>query len=208
MLPMMRSRFSPTLFTSALSLAALFAACRDAAGPESVPPATFSAASASGGGAFVMRQELPSAVFLVDQDAGLTLFLGGTLQDLAEACAIGGTPEPIDWETVLRPTGALHVLAKGTQDAVVWGVASDGFCEDLLVTTPLATGQARSVYTDNDYTVNGPGGNSFGARIYGMLNGAQPGEVFHLLSKWRLVINGDGQPLEPIPPTISLTQVR
>jgi hypothetical protein len=132
-------------------------------------------------------------MLMLDFDRELMLIVGHTAAQLADICATGIFPEAITELDVLRPNGALHVLARsGPLPAAVWPVLGFDPCADLLGVAPIAEGIAHAVYTDNDFTLEGKGGASFGLHAQGILTELATGQTLHLNGKFRNVFLPDG----------------
>jgi hypothetical protein len=147
--------------------------------------------------------ELASAAAEVDRglieqfarvsDAGWSVYIGFTAEELSAFCETGIFESATPWEdlAVARgPTGKLHVRSRGRDlPALVYQAAFYDVCDQ---TVPVfATGTANIVYTDNDWFVDGPGVESFGFTANGIVT-TPDGQDYSLHARHRtIVMNGE-----------------
>jgi hypothetical protein len=166
--------------------------------PSESPSFARAAQIGNGSGALVTRGTESVAFLVVDQERGLTTVIGPTLAEHTEACVTGQVPERVDFLEVIRPSGGIHLTERGKDIFVtVWSVATDDFCGLLLESPVLATGTAQVVATDNDFTVEAPGANSFGWRSTGTVITVTGGQQ-HYLAVFREIILPSGERLFPV----------
>jgi hypothetical protein len=189
----------PFLLPSAAAACAgalLLGACADQAPPTEPSlerPAFGAVPQASGAGALVIRNDREAAALMFDFDRDLTVVVGQTPAELEEFCQTFVFTQPWTELDVSRPNGALHIISRSEViTALVYqGVAFDP-CLELVGVTPLAEGTARARYIDNDFFLDGPGGESFGLVVQGKVTEVGTGRLLTLNAYFRAVIRPDG----------------
>ena len=174
------------------TIPALLFACSDApAGPDPAPAAPrFSFLNGPDELPNVFRFETEFVVLIFDPVTGLVA-LAGAPDDPSEAVPCGGT-EPFAFVAVQEAgviQDVLHGLVVGPE--VNLHVYDFATFVDPCVSTPIAQGTGRVMYTDNDLFNAGPGANSWGFRMHGDVT-LLSGERAHLVASNHFIIWPDG----------------
>jgi hypothetical protein len=165
------------------------------------------AAPAFPGQSGVIRFQDQVAFFIVDPTSGLMTF-HGIDATFAQICAGGPvTFDDFSIQLVASPAGALHALFSAEEHSVyVYPAVALGHhagpadCPILAGLTPLASGKARLIRTDNDLLGSGSAGaNSTGWSAVGALNGPD-GRAYQYSETVRVLLTPgqDFQTAEPI----------
>jgi hypothetical protein len=192
------------ILTPAASAFAL--ACSDNAGvPERADPVPSF-------GAEVIRFEAPWPEVFIDDEAGLTLLAGATLDQVPALCAGGDFTDIASWLIVAHPTHdgrtVDHALIKDKdQSVIVWGAAVGSICDELQDVQPLAVGTARMTFTDNDFAGTSSHTDAFGERIEGTVTSPTTGQRYHLQAAYRILGRPDGPPKVVLEPFVRVTPV-
>lgn len=160
----------------------------------------------------VIRFEAPWPEVFVDDEAGLTLLAGATLDQVPDLCAGGDFTDIATWLIVAHPTSGGrtvdHALIKDKdQSVIVWGAAVGSICDELLDVPPLAVGTARMSFTDNDFAGTGSHTDAFGERIEGTVTNPASGERYHLEAAYRILGRPNGPPKVVLEPFVRLAPV-
>lgn len=123
-----------------------------------------------------------------DPEAGMRVILGWDLQGVLDFCNSGIIDfDIVSFQDAVLPDGRVVRLDQGTEvETTVWPFTQFS-CARFTTTTPLATGLADLVYTDNDFFVNG-GNNTdaFGVMAHGFLE--RPSGASAVFSaEWRIL---------------------
>jgi hypothetical protein len=129
-------------------------------------------------------------VTVFGQDRVVTIGLVSSISDL---CA-GGIPVVDGKDTlkdVLTPAGPIRRIGHMSQATiVVYGASPADFC-DLATTPVLGRGTGNFTDQDNDLALAGPGADSFGGKITGIVDLTSGGRA-HLLVLARFLVGNDG----------------
>jgi len=138
----------------------------------------------------VIRFSDQFAVAIFDPETDLVA-IAGLPADPMQSVACGGT-EPFafaDFQFVGVLQDAIKALVKG--DPVNLHVYRFSTFEDICVSTPIAQGVGRVMYTDNDIFFTGGGNNAWGFRMEGPVTLASGG-TSNLMAHNRFQIMPDG----------------
>ena len=143
---------------------------------------------------------------LSDDQSGLIAW-AGLPTDPTQAIDCGGneTAEPIPLQ-LAGLNQALNVLAVA-QEINIHVYGPNTTLEDTCFAQPIASGTGHMVYTDNDVAVAGPGAESFGLTLVGIVTTIPGGETLRLQGQWRWLISPDGG-FVPVTGHLSLTPVQ
>jgi hypothetical protein len=172
---------------------ALFLACNDApAGPDLAPTAPrFDFLNGPSELPNIFRYETQFFVFIFDPQTGL-IGLAGAPDDPRQAVPCGGT-EPFAIVAVQEAgviQDVLHGLVVGPE--VNLHVYDFATFVNACVSTPIAQGTGRVMYTDNDFFNTGPGANAWGFRMHGTVTLATGGDA-QLTAHNRFIIYPNGE---------------
>lgn len=154
----------------------------------------------TGPGAWIIRHDEEMAWGFYDNETGLMLLLGVNDFDIFCNNPVGGA-DIISIKDIYLPNAdpnlrRLIALQKGTDfTAIVWQTDSwpSDFCGFINSESPLATGTAKVIYTDNDFYAwaqDNPNSNSFSYKANGTLVG-QDGKVYKLNLVDHVIWDGD-----------------
>jgi len=156
------------------------------------------AAAAAG----VIRYSDQANFFVVDSEHGLVSYHGTNLS-FAQICS--GVPfefDPLRFQFIHSPSGALHALFSGDEHHVIIYPSSGwpnpdhigpGDCPTLVSLPVLASGTAHVVSTDNDATLSGQGADAFGWTAQGVLFYPSGGKLSYSETVRALVEPGAGE---------------
>ncbi|HEU4747633.1 MAG TPA: hypothetical protein VFS56_03965, partial [Gemmatimonadaceae bacterium] len=138
----------------------------------------------------VVRFEGQFVFFIFDPETGLVA-LAGAPDDPAQAAPCGGD-EPfatVDFQEAGVRQGVIHALVKG--DEVNLHVFQLSTFVNACVSTPIASGKGRLMYTDNDVFLSGTRANSWGFRMGGDVT-LVGGGTAHLMAHNHFQVLPDG----------------
>jgi hypothetical protein len=178
-------RPSPLLLVSSFALACAV----DSTSPPSTPlHPRLDATAAAPEFPNVVRFQDQFVVSIQDPETDLIAF-AGLPDDPTQSASCGGD-EPfgiIDFHSAGLRQGVEHVVAKGEVNLDVYRLSTfAGPC----VSTPIAEGTGRVIYTDNDAFITGNGGVSWGFRMEGHVTLVGGGSA-HLLAHNRFQVLPD-----------------
>jgi hypothetical protein len=138
----------------------------------------------------VVRFQLEFVVSIQDPETDLYAF-AGLPDDPAQSAFCGGT-EPfaiLDFQDAGIRKGAIHSVGTGVD--VNLDVYQRSTFVDPCVSTPIAEGEGRLMYVDNDAFLTGTAGVSWGFRMGGDVT-LVGGESAHLMAHNHFLIHPDG----------------
>jgi hypothetical protein len=99
--------------------------------------------------------------------------------------------DPVPFQRVFAPSGAIHDLTKGTVPVQVYPPIPFS-CGAVISTEPLATGTCKLIYNNTDFIYTGPGAAIERWSVEGNLTGPN-GELYHFLqiALFQELPNGD-----------------
>ena len=154
----------------------------------------------------VFRYSDSFAFGVADDRSGLIAW-AGLPSDPTQAVDCGGnqTAEPVPLQ-LAGLNQALNVLAVA-QEINIHVYGPNTALEDTCFAPPIASGTGHLVYTDNDVAVTGPGAESFGLSLVGVVTTIPGGETLRLQGQWRWLVSPDGE-FQQITSHLSLTPVQ
>jgi hypothetical protein len=195
------------LFTLFVFISITFCGCydksSDAITPASVNPNVMpSLAKTSGPGAWIFRFENTGYAFFYDVNTGLFVTIG--VNDIPDFCSDNGGLDIFEVRNLVLPNSdpelrrVLQIVKGSDKSCSIWKTDSppvptkDGISNFISTNTPIATGTAALVYTDNNLNADetdGKNSDAFGYKVNGTLQG-QDGQLYKLNLVYRFVWNG------------------
>jgi hypothetical protein len=173
------------------AIAALLLACSDAPGGSTPFAPEFNFLNGPSELPNVFRFEDQFVALIFDPQTGLVA-LAGAPADPAAAVPCGGS-EPfavVQFQDAGQIRAVIHSLVVGPEvNLHVYDLAT---FINPCVSTPIAQGTGRFMYTDNDVFVTGSGADAFGFRMHGEVT-LTSGESAHLEAHNRFIIWPNGE---------------